>query len=209
MQNQWRTLLKSSDHATNPKRYLSPLCKLEGKRSSLLKKISISSERKPHSSSKAIAQAFNGQFTACFVQHDRALRRFTRDLHRHHHVGPSFRPFNETDVAAAIRKAGSYTTQGTDGLTVLHPHFSKGFSGFNQQKYLSRIIAIPVDISKASETVSHRPYRDDPLLPTPTQFGEVACGIPPWQEGLIPLPATIKLTTVKLPKFRSRHDFLC
>ena len=43
-----------------------------------------------------------------------------RDLHRHHHVDPSYRPFDERGVAAAIRKADSSTNQGSDGLTVLH-----------------------------------------------------------------------------------------
>ena len=32
------------------------------------------------------------------------------------------------------------------------------------------------------------PHRDDPPLPTPTQSDEMACGIPPRQEGLMPLP---------------------
>ena len=44
--------------------------------------ISIAFEGKTHSSSKAIAQAFNRQFTACSAQHNRALSRPT-------HEGPS------------------------------------------------------------------------------------------------------------------------
>ena len=58
---------------------------------------------KTHSSSKATAQAFNRQFTACSAQHDRALRRLMRDLHRYHSVDRSYRPFNEKGVAEAIR----------------------------------------------------------------------------------------------------------
>ena len=43
-----------------------------------------------------------------------------RDIHRHHLVDPSYRPFDERDVAAAIMKEGSSTAQGPDGLSVLH-----------------------------------------------------------------------------------------
>ena len=85
------------------------LRKLGGNRSSSPPNILIAFEGKPHSSSKAIAQAFNRQFTACFVQYDRAYKRFMRDLHNHHHVNLSYRPFYERGVAAAIRKAGSST----------------------------------------------------------------------------------------------------
>ena len=49
--------------------------------------------------------------------HDRPLRRLTRD---HHCVDPTCRPFDERGIAAAIRKAGSSTAQGSDELTVLH-----------------------------------------------------------------------------------------
>ena len=35
-------------------------------------------------------------------------------------MDPSYRPFDERGVAAAIRKAGSSTAQTPDGLTVLH-----------------------------------------------------------------------------------------
>ena len=69
---------------TAPKRYWFLLRKLGGKRSSPPLNNSIAFEGKPHSSSKAIAQAFNGQFAACSAQHDRALRRLMRDRHRHH-----------------------------------------------------------------------------------------------------------------------------
>ena len=43
-----------------------------------------------------------------------------RDIRRHHLVDPSYRPFDERGVSAAIRKASSSTAHGTDGLTVLH-----------------------------------------------------------------------------------------
>ena len=42
-----------------------------------------------------------------------------RDLHRHHRVDPSYRPFDVRGVAAAIRNEGSSTAQGPDGVTVL------------------------------------------------------------------------------------------
>ena len=82
--------------------------------------ISIAFEGKPHSSLKAIAQAFNRQFTACSAQQNQALKRLMRDLHNHHRADLSNRPFYERGVAAAIRKAGSSTAQEPDGLTVLH-----------------------------------------------------------------------------------------
>ena len=47
-----------------------------------------------------------------------------RDLH--HRVDPSYRLFNVRGVAAAIRKAGSSTAQGPDGLTLVHlPHLGE------------------------------------------------------------------------------------
>ena len=73
-QDQWRSFLESSDHATNPKRYWSLLRKLGDNRSSPSPNISIAFEEKIHSSSKAIAQAFNKQFTGCSAQHDRSTR---------------------------------------------------------------------------------------------------------------------------------------
>ena len=92
-------------------------CKLSSKRSSPPPNISIAFEKKTRSSSKAIAQALNKQFTACSAQHDRALRRPMRD---HHRVDPSGRPFDEKGVTAVILKAGSSTPQEPDGLTVLY-----------------------------------------------------------------------------------------
>ena len=119
-QDQWRSLLESSDRATNPKRYWSLLRKLGGKRSIPPPNISIAFDGKTHFSPKAIARAFNRQFTAWSTQQDRATRRLMRNLHRHHRVEPSYRPIDERCVAAAIRKAGSSTAQGLYGLTMLH-----------------------------------------------------------------------------------------
>ena len=45
-----------------------------------------------------------------------------REVHRQHPVDPSYRSFNEKGVAAAIRKVGSSTTQGPDGLTMVPFH---------------------------------------------------------------------------------------
>ena len=71
---------------------------------------------KTHSSSKAKAQDFNS------AQHHWVLRRRMRDLHRHK-VDPSYRPFDESGVVAAIKKAGSSSAAlGIDGLTVFHLH---------------------------------------------------------------------------------------
>ena len=85
------------------------LCKLRGKRSSHPTNISISFEGKTHSTSKAIAQAFNMQFTACPSQHNQALRRLMRDLHHYHCLDPSHRPFDERGVSVSIKKVGSST----------------------------------------------------------------------------------------------------
>ena len=87
--DQWRTLFESSDCPTNPKCYWSLLCKLVGNRSSPPPNISIVFEGKTHSSLKAIAQAFKRHFIACSAQHNQALKRLMRDLHRHHRVEPS------------------------------------------------------------------------------------------------------------------------
>ena len=84
-----------------------PSCKSWAARG-LPPKTSISLEGKTHSSSKAIAQAFNRQFAACPAQHNQALRRLIRD---HHCVDPFYRQSNKRGVAAAIRKAGSSTAQ--------------------------------------------------------------------------------------------------
>ena len=83
-QDQWRSLLESSDRATDPKRYWSLLRKLGGRSSIPPLNISIT---------------FDG-------------KRFLRKLHRHHRVDPSYRPFDERGVAAAIRKSGSSTVHG-------------------------------------------------------------------------------------------------
>ena len=80
----------------------------------------LPSMEKTHSSPKAIARAFDRQFIACSAQQDRAIRRLTTKLDHHHRVDPSYRPFDEGGVAAAIRKVGSSTTQGPDRLTMLH-----------------------------------------------------------------------------------------
>ena len=119
-QDQWKSLLESSDRATNPKRYWSLLHKLGGKRSNPPSNISIAFDGKTYSSPKAIARAFNRQVTACSAQQDQAIRRLMRNLQHHHRVVPSYRPFDERGFAAAIRKSGTSTAQGPDGLTMLH-----------------------------------------------------------------------------------------
>ena len=50
------------------------------------------------------------------------FRRLVRNVHRHPLVGQSFRPFDKRGVAAAIRKMGSSTGLGSDGLTMVHLH---------------------------------------------------------------------------------------
>ena len=54
------------------------------------------------------------------VPQDQILRGLMREVNRLHLVDPSYWSFDERGVAAAIRKAGSSTTKGTNGLTVLH-----------------------------------------------------------------------------------------
>ena len=90
------------------------------KRSSPPPNISIAFEGGAHSSSKAIARAFNRQFAVRSVPQDRTLRRLMREIHRNHPVDLSYSPFDERGVAAAIRKEGSSTAQGPGGLTMLH-----------------------------------------------------------------------------------------
>ena len=63
--------MESSDRASNPKRYWSLLRKLCGKMSNPQPNISIISfDGKTHSSPKAIAQAFNRQFTVSSAQQE-------------------------------------------------------------------------------------------------------------------------------------------
>ena len=81
-----------------------------------------------HSSSKAIAKAFNRQFTACFVPQE--LRPNPKKDHEGNPLPPSrgplnTRPFNMS-IAAAIRKVGPFTDQGPDGLTALHNRHLEG-----------------------------------------------------------------------------------
>ena len=59
-QDQWRFLLKSSDRATNPKRYWSLLRNLGGKRSNPPPNISIAFDGKTHSSPKATHEPSTG-----------------------------------------------------------------------------------------------------------------------------------------------------
>ena len=63
-------------------------------------------------------------------------------------------------------------------------------SGFNQRKPRSRTINSHSGghLEGVRHGLTPHPHRDDPPLLTPTQFGEMACGIPSWQEGLVPLP---------------------
>ena len=119
--------------------------------------ISITFDGKTHSSLKAIARAFNMQFIASSAQQDRAIRRFMRNIHYHHRVDPSHRPFDERGVAAVIMKAGSSTAQGPDGLTMLHlrhlgPHglafltelFNLSVAGINIQAIWKTSVIIPI-----------------------------------------------------------------
>ena len=81
-QDQWKILLDFYDRATNPKRYWSLLRKMGGKKSNPTPpNISIFFELKIHSSSKAIAQAFNRQFTVQSVSQD--WIGLVREIHHH------------------------------------------------------------------------------------------------------------------------------
>ena len=115
-------------------------CKQGGKRSSPPPN-SIAFEKKKHSSSKAIAQAFNKQFTACSAQQDRALR---RPMRGHHLVDSSGRPFDERGVTAVILKADSSTAHGPDGLTVLYHIGEHGLAFLTE---LFNLLVAEVDIT--------------------------------------------------------------
>jgi len=120
-QDKWLTLLSRSDRRTNPRRYWSLLRKLSGKRSSPPPNISIEFDGKTHAGSKSIAKAFTKQFTNIAPhRQDPAMRRLMREVHRLHRLDSSFRPFDVRGVSQAIRKAGSSTASGPDGLTILH-----------------------------------------------------------------------------------------
>ena len=79
-QDKWRIVLDSYYHTTNRNRHWSLLRKLGRIRSRPPPNISNTFEGKPHSSSKAIAEPFNGQFTTCSVQPDRTRRRLMKDV---------------------------------------------------------------------------------------------------------------------------------
>ena len=112
-QDQWRSLLQCSDHATNPKRYWSLLRKLGGG----------ARGRTPHLTSQSPSmekptparRRSHEPSTASSAQQDLAIRRLMRNIHHYHRVDP----FDKRGVAAAIRKAGSSTAQGPDGLSML------------------------------------------------------------------------------------------
>ena len=106
VQDQWRSLLESSDHVTNPMRYWFLLRKLGGKNP-------LPNIKHFQGDCTSLQQAVHCLFrpTRTGTQN---VRRLMRDLH-HHPVDPSFRPFDVRGVAAAIRKAGSSTALGPDG----------------------------------------------------------------------------------------------
>ena len=84
--------------------------------------ISFAFDGKTHSSPKAIAQAFNRQFTTCSAQLDQAVRRLIKSYliwNHNHRMDPSYSLFDERGIAMANRKAGTSTAQGPDGLTML------------------------------------------------------------------------------------------
>ena len=78
-QDQWRSLLESSDLATNPKHYWSLLANwaARGRTTHL---ISQSPSMEKHSSPKAIAIAFNRQYSDCSAKQDWAIRRLLKNL---------------------------------------------------------------------------------------------------------------------------------
>ena len=61
-------------------------------------------------------------------------------------------------------------------------------SGFNQCKPPSRTVAIAVDISKAFDAVSHLFLIEMIHCSRLPQLGQMACGVPPRQEDVVPLP---------------------
>ena len=117
-QDQWRSMLESSDSATNPS---CASWAARGLIRVILHQIYQSpSMEKPNPVQRRLHEpSFS---TTCFVQQDRTIRRLMKDHHRHHRVDPSYRPFDNRGVAASIRKAGYTTAQGPDGLTMLHLH---------------------------------------------------------------------------------------
>ena len=128
-------------NALNVRLQFDQLRELGGKRSNPSPNISIVFDGKTHSSPKAIARAINRQFTARSAQQDRAIRRLMRNLHHHRRVDPSYRPFDERGVAAAIMKARSSTAQGPDGVTMLHlRHLSPHGLAF-----LPKILSVTLD----------------------------------------------------------------
>ena len=76
---------------------------------------------KKHSSPKAITRAFNKQYTDSSVPQDRTLKRLMKEVHQHL-VGSNYRSFDDRSASVTIRKAGSSTAQGPDGVSVLHFH---------------------------------------------------------------------------------------
>ena len=120
-QDQWQSYLDSCDRSTNPSRYWSFMRKLAGKRSPLPPNITITIGGKECSGPKTIARAFTKQFTTTVEhQQDPLMRRLTRKIHDHHPLDRDFRPFSVRDVEGAIRKAGSSTARGPDGLSTVH-----------------------------------------------------------------------------------------
>ena len=88
--------------------------RLRSERSNPLLNISITFDRKTHSSFKAIARAFNRHFTASTVPQDLSQRKHMREVHQRHFVDLNYRPFDERIVAAALRNAGSSSTLGPE-----------------------------------------------------------------------------------------------
>ena len=74
---------------------------LSGKRSSPPPNMTIAFDRKIHFSPKAIAKAFNRQFSGSFVQEKRTLRKLIREVRNQHLVVPNYRPFDEWGITAS------------------------------------------------------------------------------------------------------------
>ena len=99
-----------------------------------------------------------------------------KEIHHHHRVDLSYQPFDVRGVAAAIRKAGSFTAKGNDRLTVIHlrhlgPHcitilmelFNLSVAGVDIQAIWKNSVIIP--ILKSGKHREHgRSYRPISIL---------------------------------------------
>ena len=75
--------------------------------------------------------------------------------------------------------------------SALLPISARVVSGFNQRKPPSRTITITVDILKAFSNVSHRLLIEMIYRSWLPQSGQMACGVPPRQEGVVPISAAL------------------